>query len=72
MEKRLKKTNSAVAARIHDLRQEIEDEFGTATRLARAVAGPVLLWSSKREDRALANGKTYEPETFVDRRNWAT
>ncbi len=32
--------------------------------------GPVLLWTSKREDRRLARGKTYEPETFVDRRNW--
>jgi radical SAM superfamily enzyme YgiQ (UPF0313 family) len=72
MEKRLKKTNASVSARIRALRQEIEDEFGAATRVARVVAGPLLLWTSKREDRALANGKTYEPETFVDRRNWAT
>jgi len=33
--------------------------------------GPLLLWSSKREDRRLAAGKTYEPPTFVERRNWA-
>ena len=71
MEKRLKKTNAEVAARIKTLRREIESEFGAATRLVRAVTGPVLLWSSKREDRQLANGKTYEPPTFVDRRNWA-
>jgi hypothetical protein len=40
------------------------------TRMVRRVVGPVLLWTSKREDRRLANGVTYEPETFVERRNW--
>jgi radical SAM superfamily enzyme YgiQ (UPF0313 family) len=72
MERRLKKTNASVSAKIRELRQEIEREFGTATRLVRAFTGPILLWSSKREDRQLARGKTYEPETFIDRRNWAT
>jgi len=71
MEKRLKKTNAVVAARIGELRREIEHEFGAATRLVRSVAGPLLLWTSKREDRRLGRGKTYEPQTFVDRRNWA-
>jgi radical SAM superfamily enzyme YgiQ (UPF0313 family) len=70
MEKRLKRTNASVAARIRELRREIEHEFGAATRLLRTVVGPVLLWTSKREDRRLARGKTYEPQTFVDRRNW--
>jgi radical SAM superfamily enzyme YgiQ (UPF0313 family) len=70
MEKRLK-GNATVAARIRELRREIEHEFGAVTRLVRAVTGPILLWSSKREDRRLAHGKTYEPPTFVDRRNWA-
>ncbi len=71
MEKRLRKTNSEIAARIRELRKDIEREFGTATRLVRAITGPILLWTSKREDRQLARGKTYEPPTFVDRRNWA-
>ncbi len=71
MEKRLRKTNSAVSGRIRELRREIEHEFGLATRSLRMVAGPLLLWSSKREDRRLAAGKTYEPPTFVERRNWA-
>jgi hypothetical protein len=30
----------------------------------------VLLWASKREDRRLAAGQTYEPPTIVERRNW--
>jgi radical SAM superfamily enzyme YgiQ (UPF0313 family) len=70
MEKRLKKTNASVSARIRELRREIEGEFGTATRLLCTVVGPLLLWTSKREDKRLARGKTYEPKTFVDRRNW--
>ncbi len=70
MERRLKKTNASVSIRIRELRQEIEQEFGGATRLLRTVLGPFLLWMSKREDKRLARGKTYEPRTFVDRRNW--
>ena len=71
MEKRLKRTNASVAAKIRELRREVEHEFGTATRLTRTFIGPILLWTSKREDKRLAHGKTYEPKTFVDRRNWA-
>ena len=59
-----------MSARIRELRRDVEHEFGTATRLLRTVVGPVLLWTSKREDKRLARGKTYEPKTFVDRRNW--
>jgi radical SAM superfamily enzyme YgiQ (UPF0313 family) len=70
MEKRLKRTNVSVSVRIRELRREIEHEFGGATRLLRTVLGPFLLWMSKREDKRLAHGKTYEPKTFVDRRNW--
>ena len=57
--------------RIRELRREIEHEFGAATRLVVHVTGPLLLWMSKREERRLARGKTYEPPTFVDRKNWA-
>ena len=71
MEKRLETTNAAVSGRIRRLRKEIEREFGLATRTVRVFAGPLLLWTSKREDRQLAAGKTYEPQTFVERRNWA-
>ena len=49
------------------LRLEIESAFGVSTRLMRMVVGPVLLVTSKREDRRLAKGVTYEPPTFVER-----
>jgi hypothetical protein len=32
--------------------------------------GPILLWTSQQEDQRLANGATYEPQTFVERHNW--
>jgi len=70
MEKRLRGANESVATRIRELRRDVEREFGTVARLSRIVLGPVLLWSSKREDRRLAAGKTYEPRTFIERRNW--
>src|SRR5512146_153693 len=70
MEKRLRGANESVAIRIRTLRREIEREFGGVARLSRIVLGPVLLWSSRREDRRLAAGKTYEPRTFIERRNW--
>jgi Radical SAM superfamily len=70
MEKRLKFTNPKVSARITLLRREVEAAFGSPTRLLRMVLGPVLLWTSKREDRRLAAGVTYEPQTFVERHHW--
>jgi len=35
-----------------------------------AVLGPMLLWSTRREEKRLARGKTYEPPTILERRNW--
>ena len=52
------------------LRREVEKEFGVAARLARTFLGPVLLWTTRREEKRLAAGKTYEPPTIVERSNW--
>jgi len=71
MERRLKETNEAVSRKIRELRRDIEAEFGLLSRLAGGLAGPVLLWSSRREEKRLAAGKTYEPRTIIERRNWA-
>jgi radical SAM superfamily enzyme YgiQ (UPF0313 family) len=70
MEKRLRRVNESVATRIRTLRREVEKEFGPLARLSRLAVGPVLLWAAEREDRRLAAGKTYEPRTFIERRNW--
>jgi radical SAM superfamily enzyme YgiQ (UPF0313 family) len=70
MERQLRRANPAVSEPIRELRQEIGREFGLGSRLMAAVLGPVMLWTSKREQRQLAEGKTYEPQTFIERRNW--
>jgi len=70
MERRLKDTNRAISEQIRTLRREIEREFGVLSRLAAGLAGPVLLWTSLREDKKIAAGKVYEPPTFLERRNW--
>ncbi|MFB3779282.1 MAG: radical SAM protein [Bryobacteraceae bacterium] len=70
MERSLQRTNLAVREKVRDLRREIEKEFGLLSRAAAALAGPVLLWAARREERRLAEGKTYEPATIIERRNW--
>jgi len=64
------KINKDVSRQIHELRREIAREFGMASRVAASVVGPVLLWTTRREDRRLARGVTYEPPTILERRNW--
>ncbi|MBI4875487.1 MAG: cobalamin B12-binding domain-containing protein [Acidobacteria bacterium] len=70
MERRLKRTNEAVSAQVHSLRRDIEREFGGISRMWAAFAGPVLLWTARREEKRLARGVTYEPPTIIERRNW--
>ncbi len=70
MEKEFKKVNRSVSEQIHKLRREVEKEFPVVARLTAAALGPILLWSTRREERRLANGRTYEPPTFIERRNW--
>jgi hypothetical protein len=30
-----------------------------------------MLWFTKREEKRLEKGVAYEPQTFIERRNWA-
>lgn len=71
MERQLRRTDVTMSRKIHGLREEIADEFGLLPRILAALLGPVLLWTSRREQKQLARGKTYEPRTFIDRRNWS-
>jgi radical SAM superfamily enzyme YgiQ (UPF0313 family) len=71
MERQFNKINRSVSEQIRSLRREVQKEFPVISRLTTSVLGPVLLWSSRREEKRLARGKTYEPPTFVERTNWA-
>jgi radical SAM superfamily enzyme YgiQ (UPF0313 family) len=70
MEREFKKVNQDVSARMHQLRSEVEKEFPVVTRLTTATLGPILFWLNRREEKRLASGHTYEPPTFIERRNW--
>lgn len=63
--------NDELTMKVRKLRLDIRSECGSwASRWTSWLAGPVMLWLTKREERRLAKGITYEPETFVERKNW--
>ena len=70
MERQFCKVNHAGSERIRALRQEFKKESGLLSRLMPAVLGPVFLWTTRREEKRLARGKTYEPPTILERTNW--
>lgn len=70
MERHVKKTNEAVSRQIRSLRREVQVEFGLLSSLIGWLLGRVLLWTARREEKRLARGHTYEPKTFIERRNW--
>ncbi|MCX6549904.1 MAG: cobalamin-dependent protein [Acidobacteria bacterium] len=70
MEKYLRKSNAEVSEKIHELRKDMERELGSLTRWVDRIAGPVLLWSARRDARKFPHGRQLEPMTFLERRNW--
>ena len=71
MERQFRKVDLNVSKQIRALRQEFKQESGLLSRMLPALLGPVLLWTTRREERRLARGKTYEPPTILERTNWA-
>jgi len=71
MERQLRETNLAVSQQIHTLRRDLAAEFGWVSQAAARLIGPVLLWTTRREEKRLARGKTYEPKVIIQHRNWA-
>jgi hypothetical protein len=70
MERQFRKVNRSGSDQIRALRQEFRKESGLFSRLLPAILGPVFLWTTRREERRLARGKTYEPPTILERTNW--
>ncbi len=69
MEKQFRGLSESVSRDIRALRHDVVKEFGSA-RIAAIVGGPLLLWTSRREEKRLQGGQTYEPPMFIERRNW--
>jgi radical SAM superfamily enzyme YgiQ (UPF0313 family) len=70
MEHRLSGSNPEVAGKIRLLRKQMEEEFGLIAIAAGKLLGPILWWTSRREEKRLAAGQCYEPAPIIDRRNW--
>lgn len=71
IERQLQERHAAVGEKVRALRAEIAREFGLTARLAARLLGPLMLWTTRREEKRLARGQTYEPATIIERRNWA-
>jgi len=72
MERQFRKVNRGVSDQIRDLRRSVNKEFGIIARMTSMALGPILLYTSRREEKRLARGKTYEPPTIIERTNWAS
>jgi radical SAM superfamily enzyme YgiQ (UPF0313 family) len=70
MEHQFRKVNRCGSENIRALRKEFKKESGLLSRIMPTVLGPVFLWTTRREERRLARGKTYEPPTILERTNW--
>ncbi len=70
MEQILKESNKPIARQVRDLRIELEREFGPVTAAVSRLLGPLLRWTSSREEKRLARGWRYEPKTVIYRHNW--
>jgi radical SAM superfamily enzyme YgiQ (UPF0313 family) len=70
MERNFRKVDVKVSEQIRTLRREFRRESGVWSRMLPSVLGPVLLWTTKREERRLKQGQTYEPPTILERSNW--
>jgi hypothetical protein len=59
-----------MAGRVRALREELEQEFGVVAWLASRALGPVLWWTSWREEQRSAEAKSYDPAVIIGRKNW--
>lgn len=70
MERQFREVNREVSQRIRALQQEFRQESGVVSKMLPSLLGPILLWTARREERRLAQGKTYEPPTILERTHW--
>jgi hypothetical protein len=70
MEREFGRVNRDVSEQIRSLREQFKRQSGVVSQMLPGVLGPVWLWTARREGRRLARGKTYEPPTMLERRNW--
>lgn len=70
MERYFKGRNQPLVRKISHLRQGINAEFGLRSALLGQIGGRMVWKMISREEKRLKEGWTYEPPTFVERKNW--
>jgi len=65
--KRYYRHDPAMRAKMSAILDALHREYGWKSRLASALGGPYVLWKTRREEKRLAAGWTYEPPTFYER-----
>jgi len=70
MERYFARRNQRLARKIRHLRLGIKKEFGSKAALLGHIGGRVVERTIRREEKKLQQGWTYEPPTFVERKNW--
>jgi radical SAM superfamily enzyme YgiQ (UPF0313 family) len=72
MERYFAGRNQRLVRRIRHLRLGILKEFGLKAALIGQIGGRVVEKTIRREERKLQEGWTYEPPTFLERKNWSS
>lgn len=70
MEHYLRPTNKKICDEMAELRDRLNNDFGTMRKIFSKAAGPFILGCLKREALRLRNGYTIEPQVFYEKRNW--
>ncbi len=70
MEQYFRPINGPVADKVKSLRAAFNREFGLASRLAAPIGGRWVRYMLRREEERLRAGWTYQPRTFVEKKNW--
>jgi radical SAM superfamily enzyme YgiQ (UPF0313 family) len=71
MERYFDGRNQRLVRKIRHLRLGILKEFGAKAGLVGYIGGRLVRKMIRREERRLQEGWTYEPATFVERKNWS-
>ncbi len=70
MEDYFRPVNAPVANKAKAVRTMLHDEFGLTSRLVAPIGGRAVRVILRREEKRLASGWTYQPETFVEKKGW--
>ena len=65
------RSNRQIADKVENLLSDIYDEFGWMTKSVAPIIGLFLHFMLKMEEKRLAKGWTYEPQTFYEKNDAA-